>query len=269
MGNVGRESSLVSALPPSTMVGMSSKAPTGQCRHMNATAPTIAVSRKSRAVAIILAVLFGPIGMFYFTTRGAALMLLLYLIAGLSVGPIAWVATWPICVCWAALASDRPSAGPVENAEIAICSKCGLQEELVDTICNECFKRHLFALVFLVIPIFTSLLWSALGMLGVLAERGSARYLNMAATACMVLRGASLIALLNWKKWGFYTVCLSSLLLIVTLAVREELVTTNTVQRFGDPLGFMVAPILSGNLIFPIWVFLLLKLSPSIWVRLR
>ncbi len=238
---------------------------------MDATAPTIAVSRKSRALAIILAILFGPIGMFYFTTLGAALMLLIYLIAGLSVGPIAWVATWPICVLWAALGSGRPSAGPVERAEIAICSKCGLQAELIDAICNECFKRHLFALVFLVLPIFTSLLWTAFLILAALGVPSPARYVTLASAAAQVLIGASLIALLNWKRWGFYTVCLGCLLQSVCFVVTDELIKANpqTLRWFGDPYGFIWGPVFLGKLFFPIWVFGLLKLSPSIWARLR
>ena len=59
---------------------------------------------KSVGLAILLAVLFGPLGMLYATVVGALVMIVVtFLVALFTVG-LGLVLTWPICILWAALA---------------------------------------------------------------------------------------------------------------------------------------------------------------------
>lgn len=62
---------------------------------------------KSTMVAVILAFLFGPLGMMYSTITGGVIMLIISLIVGLLTLGFGLLFTWPVCVIWAALAADR------------------------------------------------------------------------------------------------------------------------------------------------------------------
>lgn len=66
----------------------------------------IAVSPKNVGVAIILTVLFGPLGMFYSTIAGGAIMLVMTLIIGFVTLGFGLILTWPVCVVWAAMAAS-------------------------------------------------------------------------------------------------------------------------------------------------------------------
>jgi len=68
--------------------------------------PTVVVSTKSPGIAILLTILFGPIGMFYSTIGGAIVMLLVTLVVGLLTLGLGLLITWPICILWAALAAS-------------------------------------------------------------------------------------------------------------------------------------------------------------------
>lgn len=62
---------------------------------------------KSTMVAVILAFLFGPLGMMYSTVSGGVIMLIISLIVGIFTLGFGLLFTWPVCVIWAALAADR------------------------------------------------------------------------------------------------------------------------------------------------------------------
>lgn len=73
---------------------------------MNETKPTVVLTTKSPGIAILLTILFGPIGMFYSTIGGAIVMLLVSLIVGVVTLGFGLLITWPICILWAALAAS-------------------------------------------------------------------------------------------------------------------------------------------------------------------
>jgi hypothetical protein len=66
----------------------------------------VSVSTKSMGVAIILTVIFGPLGMLYSTILGGIIMGIISLIVGVLTFGIGLVITWPICVIWAAVAAN-------------------------------------------------------------------------------------------------------------------------------------------------------------------
>jgi hypothetical protein len=68
--------------------------------------PIVVVSTKSPGIAILLTILFGPIGMFYSTITGAIVMLLLSIVLGILTLGLGLLITWPICILWAALAAS-------------------------------------------------------------------------------------------------------------------------------------------------------------------
>jgi hypothetical protein len=67
----------------------------------------IVKSQKSVGVAIILSILFGPLGMFYSTVGGAIVMMVVNLLALLLTAGIGLIITWPIGIIWAAVAAKN------------------------------------------------------------------------------------------------------------------------------------------------------------------
>lgn len=66
----------------------------------------IHLSQKSMAIAIILTILFGPLGMLYSTIWGGVIMLIACVVIGVpTLGIGLWV-LWPICVIWGAVAAN-------------------------------------------------------------------------------------------------------------------------------------------------------------------
>lgn len=63
--------------------------------------------KKSVFVAAILALFFGPLGMFYSTVLGAVVMFFVNLIVGVLTAGFGLILTWPIGVAWAAVAATR------------------------------------------------------------------------------------------------------------------------------------------------------------------
>ena len=60
-------------------------------------------------IAILLAILFGPLGMLYSTVLGGLIMFsvnLLIVLLTCGFGSFLILITWPICVVWAAIAVD-------------------------------------------------------------------------------------------------------------------------------------------------------------------
>ena len=61
---------------------------------------------KSMGLAILLTVLFGPIGMFYSTIWGAIIMIPISAVVGFFTVGIGLLVTWPICIIWTAVATS-------------------------------------------------------------------------------------------------------------------------------------------------------------------
>ena len=74
--------------------------------------PIIVQSTKNVGVAIILTIIFGPLGMFYSTIPGALIMIavnLVILVLGVftvGIGYILFFLTWPVSIIWAAVAAN-------------------------------------------------------------------------------------------------------------------------------------------------------------------
>ena len=64
-------------------------------------------NHKSVGVAALLAFFFGPLGMFYSTTSGALIMMLVSFFAMIMTFGLGLLVTWPICVLWAAHAAGE------------------------------------------------------------------------------------------------------------------------------------------------------------------
>jgi len=61
---------------------------------------------KSTGVAILLTVLFGPLGMLYSTIWGALFMIVVSAVVGLLTLGFGLIVTWPICIIWAGVATS-------------------------------------------------------------------------------------------------------------------------------------------------------------------
>ncbi len=61
---------------------------------------------KSMGLAILLTVLFGPIGMFYSTIWGAIIMVPISAVVIFFTFGIGVLVTWPICIIWTAVATS-------------------------------------------------------------------------------------------------------------------------------------------------------------------
>lgn len=66
----------------------------------------VVIAGKSMAVAILLALFFGPLGMLYSTVMGGVVMIALSLLVGIFTLGFGLFVTWPICVIWAAVATN-------------------------------------------------------------------------------------------------------------------------------------------------------------------
>jgi hypothetical protein len=65
----------------------------------------VTISTKNIGLAIILTVLFGPLGMFYSTIWGGIIMTVVNAIIGFFTFGFGLIITWPINIIWAALAA--------------------------------------------------------------------------------------------------------------------------------------------------------------------
>jgi len=66
----------------------------------------VIVAGKSMAVAILLAIFFGPLGMLYSTVMGGVVMIVISILVGIFTLGFGLFLTWPICVIWAAIATN-------------------------------------------------------------------------------------------------------------------------------------------------------------------
>lgn len=66
----------------------------------------VTVPTKSVGIAILLTIIFGPLGMLYSTIIGALIMLVATVIVAIITLGFGTLIMWPICIIWAALAAS-------------------------------------------------------------------------------------------------------------------------------------------------------------------
>jgi hypothetical protein len=71
----------------------------------------VPVPQKSVGLAILLTILFGPLGMLYSTVPGALVMLVVSVLLAFATAGISLFLTWPICVIWGAIAAQSYNTG--------------------------------------------------------------------------------------------------------------------------------------------------------------
>jgi hypothetical protein len=62
---------------------------------------------KSIAIAFLLTLLLGPIGMLYSTPIGALIMMVITIIIGVITFGIGVILVWPVCIIWSCVAAAR------------------------------------------------------------------------------------------------------------------------------------------------------------------
>lgn len=70
------------------------------------TQTVVIMKRKSKALAFLLTLLFGPLGMLYSTVIGALIMLVVSVALAAVTAGISLLLTHPICIIWGVLAAD-------------------------------------------------------------------------------------------------------------------------------------------------------------------
>jgi hypothetical protein len=75
--------------------------------------------RKSVGVALLLAFLFGPLGLFYASVTGGIVMLIVSVVLALMTYGISILLTLPICMIWAAVAANNHNARLVASVPYA------------------------------------------------------------------------------------------------------------------------------------------------------
>ena len=68
--------------------------------------PYVVRPRKSAALAVLLAFLFGPLGMVYSTVLGALVMFAVNVILVVPTFGLIVLITWPVGIVWAAVAAN-------------------------------------------------------------------------------------------------------------------------------------------------------------------
>jgi hypothetical protein len=66
----------------------------------------VVVPTKSMGIAIMLTLFFGPLGMLYSTIVGALVMFIATLLALFFTAGLGLLVTWPVCIIWAAVATN-------------------------------------------------------------------------------------------------------------------------------------------------------------------
>jgi hypothetical protein len=130
---------------------------------------------KSIGLAILLTVLFGPLGMLYSTIWGGVIMFIVALVVGIPSLGLGLIVVWPICIIWAAVAvnsynkkllpqsttssspmpheqeglSSKPeevisipspgiAASPEDLRDVSICPSCNAAISKTEKFCNNC-----------------------------------------------------------------------------------------------------------------------------------
>jgi hypothetical protein len=66
--------------------------------------PAVAITPKNLVLALLLATLFGPFGLFYVTVPGAMTMLIVGIALAMFTFGMGFFLVWPLCIIWAAFA---------------------------------------------------------------------------------------------------------------------------------------------------------------------
>lgn len=60
---------------------------------------------KSRRIAVLLAVLFGPLGLYYASPVGGLFMTFVCVVVGIGTVGVGLLFAWPVCILWAYVAA--------------------------------------------------------------------------------------------------------------------------------------------------------------------
>jgi hypothetical protein len=66
--------------------------------------PAAMITPKNLALALLLATLLGPFGLFYATVPGAMILLLVGIVLAMFTFGLGFFLVWPLCIIWAAIA---------------------------------------------------------------------------------------------------------------------------------------------------------------------
>jgi hypothetical protein len=72
--------------------------------HASASPFPVAAESRSEEVALLLVVLFGPVGLLYTSVRGGVALTVLALVGALLTMGFAPLAVWPVCILWVLIA---------------------------------------------------------------------------------------------------------------------------------------------------------------------
>lgn len=64
--------------------------------------------RAKTKLAVLLAVLFGPIGLFYASWRGGLFMTFVCIVVGIATVGVGLLFAWPVCILWAYATAGSP-----------------------------------------------------------------------------------------------------------------------------------------------------------------
>ena len=67
----------------------------------------IVKAEKSMGITILLTIFFGPLGMLYSTVTGAIVMIIVNIIVAIITLGFGLFITWPVCIIWAAVATNK------------------------------------------------------------------------------------------------------------------------------------------------------------------
>jgi hypothetical protein len=67
----------------------------------------VSSSEKSMVAAILLSLIFGPLGLLYASVTGGIVMLLVSIVVGLFTLGFGLLVTFPICIIWAVVATNK------------------------------------------------------------------------------------------------------------------------------------------------------------------
>lgn len=67
----------------------------------------IAQAPKSMGIAILLTVLFGPLGLLYSTVKGDIIMIVVGFVVGFLTLGLGALITWPVAIVWAYIATKK------------------------------------------------------------------------------------------------------------------------------------------------------------------
>lgn len=67
----------------------------------------IAQAPKSMGIAILLTVLFGPLGLLYSTVKGGIIMIVVGIVVGVLTLGLGALITWPVAIVWSYIATKK------------------------------------------------------------------------------------------------------------------------------------------------------------------